>query len=60
MVRDVGHVFAEYDGETAPMMTVFAEKGDALMFGLYGLEGLRLEVDPTTTQVGKSEALIAR
>jgi len=59
LVREVGHVFAEHEGETAPMTTVFAEKGDALVFGLHGLEGLGLEVDPTTMQVRKSEALLA-
>jgi predicted aspartyl protease len=59
LAREVGHVFAEYEGETAPMTTVFAEKGDASVFGLHGLESLGLEVDLTTMQVRKSEALLA-
>jgi len=59
VVRDVGHVFAEYEGETAPTTVVFAEEGDALVFGLHGLESLGLEVDPTTMHVRKSEALLA-
>jgi len=32
---------------------------DAAVFGLHGLESLGLEVDPTTMQVRKSEALLA-
>jgi len=59
VVRDVGHVFAEHEGETAPTTAVFAEEGDAPVFGLHGLESLGLEVDPTTMHVRKSEALLA-
>ena len=59
VVRDVGHVFVEYEGEVAPTTVVFAEKKDANVFGLHALESLGLEVDPTTGQVRRSEALIA-
>lgn len=59
IVRDVGHVFAEHEEEVAPMTTVFAEESDASVFGLHGLESLGLEVDPTSKQVRKSEALLA-
>jgi len=59
VVRDVGHVFVEYEGETAPTAVVFAGEEDANVFGLHALESLELEVDPTTTQVRKSEALLA-
>ncbi len=57
--RDVGHVFVEYLGEIAPTAVVFAEEKDTAVFGLHGLESLGLEVDPTTGQVRKSEALLA-
>jgi len=57
--RDTGFVFVEYEGEIAPTVVVFAEKGDASVFGLHGLESLGLEVDPVTRQVRKSEALLA-
>lgn len=57
--RNVGFVFVEYEGEIAPTVVVFAEKDDAGVFGLHGLESLGLEVDPITRQVRKSEALLA-
>lgn len=57
--REVGHVLAEYDGEEAPTTAVFAGDGDGNVFGLHGLESLGLEVDPTTQQVRKSDALLA-
>jgi len=57
--REIGHVLVEYDGEEAPTATVFAEDRDGNVFGLHGLESLGLEVDPTTQQVRKSEALLA-
>ncbi|MBS7637302.1 hypothetical protein KEJ49_00195 [Candidatus Bathyarchaeota archaeon] len=57
--RDVGHIFIEYEGEVAPTTVVFAEEGDESVFGLHALESLGLEVDPTTRQVRRSEALIA-
>ncbi|MFQ6086371.1 MAG: aspartyl protease family protein [Candidatus Bathyarchaeia archaeon] len=59
ILRDVGHVFVEYEGEMAPTAVVFAEKEDASVFGLHALESLGLEVDPATMQVRKSEALLA-
>jgi predicted aspartyl protease len=59
IVRDVGYVFVEYEGEIAPTLVVFAEEGDESVFGLHALESLGLEVDPVTRQVKRSEALIA-
>lgn len=59
VLRDVGHVFVDYDGEMAPTTVVFAEKKDGTVFGLHALESLGLEVDSTTMQVRKSEALLA-
>ena len=57
--RDIGHVLVEYNDEEAPTAMVFAEDRDGNVFGLHGLESLGLEVDPTTQQVRKSEALLA-
>lgn len=57
--REIGHVFVEYDSEEAPTTLVFAEDDDGNIFGLHGLERLGLEVDPTTQQIRKSEALLA-
>ena len=57
--RKVGHVLVEYAGDEAPTTTVLAEDGDGNVFGLHGLESLGLEVDPTTQQIRKSEALLA-
>jgi clan AA aspartic protease len=59
IVRDVGHLFIEYEGEIAPTTVVFAEEGDESVLGLHALESLGLEVDPVTRQVRRSEALIA-
>ena len=59
VVRDVGYVFVEYEGEVAPTTVVFAEEGDECVFGLHALESLGLEVDPVTRQVRRSEALKA-
>ncbi|MCD6357773.1 MAG: hypothetical protein DRJ96_06410 [Thermoprotei archaeon] len=57
--REIGYVFVEYGGDIAPTMVVFGEKGDAAVFGLHGMESLGLEVDPTTRQIRRSEALLA-
>jgi clan AA aspartic protease len=57
--RDVGHLFIEWNGETAPTTIVFAEEGDQTVIGLHALESLGLEVDPVTREVRKSEALLA-
>ncbi len=49
----------EYAKEQATRMVVFAEAGDAHVLGVDALEGLGLEVDPTTKELRKSEALLA-
>jgi predicted aspartyl protease len=59
VTRNIGYVFVEYEGELGPTTVVFAESGDAAVFGLHALETLGLEVDPTTRQVRKSESLLA-
>jgi len=45
--------------EHATTMVVFAEESDANVLGVHALDGLRLEVDPTTKQLKKVEALLA-
>jgi predicted aspartyl protease len=57
--RGVGHLFIEWNGETAPTPIVFAEEGDQTVIGLHALESLGLEVDPVTRELRKSEALLA-
>jgi len=57
--RDIGEVAVECLGERATRIVVFAERGDAEVLGVDALEGLRLEVDPTTRQLKKIEALLA-
>lgn len=57
--RELGHIFIEHEGDYAPTTVVFAEKGDATVFGLHGMESLGLEIDPVTRQIRKSEALLA-
>lgn len=57
--RKVGEVPIEYMDEKATRIVVFAEKGDAEVLGVDALEGLGLEVDPTTRQLRKAEALLA-
>lgn len=56
--RELAHAFVEYGDEVAPTVVVFAEEGDATVFGLHGMESLGLEIDPVTRQVRKSEALL--
>ena len=57
--RDIDHVFVEYGGEVAPTTVVFAEPGDACVMGLHALEALGLEVNPTTGELRRSEAILA-
>ncbi len=46
-------------GEVALTTVVFAEPGDACVMGLHALKGLGLEVDPTTGELRRSEAILA-
>jgi len=57
--RDIGEAIIECLGERATRIVVFAEESDAEVLGVDTLEGLRLEVDPTTKQLRKIEALLA-
>jgi len=59
IVRNVGEAVLEFGGEEATRIVVFAEPGDAEVLGVDSLEGLGLEVDPTTRRLKKVEAFIA-
>ena len=57
--RGVGEAVVECMGEQATTVVVFAEDGDEKVLGVHALEGLRLEVDPITTQLRKVKAILA-
>jgi predicted aspartyl protease len=57
--REIGEAIIEYEEERATTIIVFSEEGDAEVLGVYALEGLGLEVDPTTRGLKKSEAIPA-
>ncbi len=57
--RNLGEAIIECMGERATTIVVFAQENDAEVLGVYSLEGLRLEVDPVTKQLKKTEALLA-
>lgn len=57
--REIGEAVIQYDGEKATTVVVFGEEKDSKVLGVYALEGLRLEVDPLTNKIKKSEALLA-
>jgi predicted aspartyl protease len=59
ILRNVGEARLQISGEEATSIVVFAEKGDASVVGVYTLEGLGFEVDPTTTSLRKLEAFAA-
>ncbi|MFQ6086136.1 MAG: retroviral-like aspartic protease family protein [Candidatus Bathyarchaeia archaeon] len=57
--RSVGMGFVECMDRRAPTVLVFAEEGDARVLGVHALEGLGLEVDPTTKELRKVRAVLA-
>jgi len=57
--RKIGDATLECLEEQAPTMVVFAEDEDGRVLGVHALEGLRLEVDPSTGGLKKSEASLA-
>ena len=59
IVREVGETALELMGERATRIVVFGEEGDAAVMGADSLEGLGLEVDPSTKQLKRIEAFIA-
>lgn len=57
--RPVGMGIIECMDRKAPTVFVFAEEGDAKVFGVHALEGLGLELDPVTKQLREVEAILA-
>ena len=57
--RDISEAVIECLGEKATCIVVFAEEDDVEVLGITALENLALEVDPTTKQLKKAEAILA-
>jgi clan AA aspartic protease len=57
--RQVGEAVVESTGEKATRIVVFAMEGDAQVLGVDSLEGLGLEVDPTSKRLKKVESVLA-
>jgi len=57
--RKISESIIEFEGEKATTIIVFAEEGEMEVLGVHALEGLGLEVDPTTRELRKSEAILA-
>ena len=57
--RQVGFAEVEMLEVKFPCVIVFAERGDTEVLGATTLENLGLEVDPTTREIRRSEALAA-
>lgn len=43
--RDIGFAMLHVGGRAAPTIVVFAEAGDMVLLGAFGLEGLNMRVD---------------
>jgi predicted aspartyl protease len=57
--RTIGMGMIECAGRRAPTVLVFAEDEDTQVLGVHALEGLGLELDPTTKQLKEVEAILA-
>jgi len=57
--RRIDDALVECEEEQAPTVVVFAEKRDGKVLGVHALEGLRLEIDPSTGELRKSESSLA-
>lgn len=57
--REIAEAILDYEGEKATRIVVFALEGDATVLGVDALEGLMLEVDPTTKRLKRLEAALA-
>ena len=57
--REIGESIIECLGRRATTVIVFAEEGDNVVLEIYALEGLGLEVDPTTKRLREVEAILA-
>ena len=59
ITRKVGEAMLEFDGVKVTRIVVFAETGDVEVLGADSLEGLGLEVDPTTKQLKRAQTFAA-
>jgi len=59
VTRDLGDLFIEYRGESAPTAVVFATPRDGQVLGLHALESLGLAVDPASGRLRRSRFLLA-
>jgi predicted aspartyl protease len=57
--RQVGEAVIESSGERATRIVVYANERDAQVLGVDSLEGLGLEVDPTSKRLKKVESFLA-
>ncbi len=57
--RQIGEALIEVNGEKATTIVVFAEREDESVLGVYALEGLGLELDPTSNKLKKVKAILA-
>ena len=56
--RDVGTAFFRWNGHMSGASVVFAEPEDEPLFGVTALEGMGLEVDPTTRTLKPTDSLL--
>ena len=57
--RPIGEAPIECMDERATTVVVFAEEGDGKVLGVHALEGLGLEVDPSSGRLRRIEAVLA-
>ncbi len=57
--RQIGEALIEVNGQKATTIVVFAEREDESVLGVYALEGLGLELDPTSNRLKKVKAILA-
>lgn len=57
--RGVGEAIIELMERKVTTIVVFAEEKDSEVLGVYALEGLRLEFDPLSLELRKSEIALA-
>jgi predicted aspartyl protease len=53
--REISEAIIEFGGVRATTIVVFGEEGDTEVLGVYALEGLSLDVDPTTKEMTTSK-----
>ncbi len=59
LIREAGEALIEVLGEEGTNIVVFGEPGDAQVLGVVSLEGLGLEIDPTTKELKKTRVFAA-